>query len=171
MKFEVSNESSIGLKKHVGSGQIKFKDEISEFNKHIMIEVALTHNPGSKNALAKGKLKLRVLVEKQLDPSAQKPVPDSSITRASEKGEENEDDDDDESELNIIPAADAVKIVDAQPPSRPDVAAGLDANVKLLVVRVEGFHAKDLTNTGSFVDKQDPSLTVRIGKKSFETKR
>ena len=170
MKFEVSNESSIGLKKHIGSGQIKLKDEISEFNKHTMIEVALTHNPGSKNALVKGKLKLRVMVEKQLDPSAQKSAPDSSITRAPEKGEE-DDDDDDESELNIISAADAVKIVDAQPPSRPDVAAGLDANVKLLVVRVEGFHAKDLANTGSFVDKQDPSLTVRIGKKSFETKR
>ena len=169
MKFEVSNESSIGMKKHVGSGQIKFKDEITEFNKHTMIEVNLTHNPGSKHALAKGKLKLRVMVEKQLDPSAQKEIPDSSLNKAPKKGEEDEDDD--ESELNIIPAADAVKTVDAQPPSLPDLAAGLDANVKVLVVRLEGFHAKDLADTGSFVDKQDPSLSVRIGKKSFETKR
>ena len=171
MKVEVSNESSIGLKKHVGSGQIKLKDEISEFNKYSIIEVILIHNPGSKSALTKGKLKMRVMVEKQVGASSapvQKTIPDPGLTKGPVNGEE----EDDESELNIIPATDAVKTADvAQPQSRPDLAAGLDANVKVLVVRVEGFYAKDLVDTGSFVDKQDPSLTVRIGGKSFETKR
>ena len=42
------------MKKHVGKGQIKLKDEISEFDKYSTIEVNLVHNPGSKQALMKG---------------------------------------------------------------------------------------------------------------------
>jgi len=156
------------MKKHVGTGQTKLKDEISEFDKYSTIEVNLVHNPGSKQALMKGKLKMRVLVKKQFDASAPvQKIPDSSFVKAPNT----EDDEDNENELNIIPATDALKTTDEQPQSRPNIAVRLDANVKVLVVKMEGFHVKDLVDTGSFVDKQDPTLTVRIGEKSFDTKR
>lgn len=39
------------------------------------------------------------------------------------------------------------------------------------LLTVNDFYAKDLTNTGSFLDSQDPSLTVTVGKSKFSTLR
>lgn len=39
------------------------------------------------------------------------------------------------------------------------------------LLTVKDFYAKDLTNTGSILDSQDPSLTVTVGKSKFSTVR
>ena len=42
---------------------------------------------------------------------------------------------------------------------------------KYLSVRMENFHVHDLKDTGSFLNKQDPALSIKIGTQHFNTKR
>jgi hypothetical protein len=42
---------------------------------------------------------------------------------------------------------------------------------KLLTLTLENLEVKELVNKGSFVDKQDPSLQIKIGNNKFSTER
>jgi hypothetical protein len=40
-----------------------------------------------------------------------------------------------------------------------------------LIIRIEKLFVQDLVDTGSFMNGQDPALSIKIGKKTFNTKR
>ena len=55
-------------------------------------------------------------------------------------------------------------------PIQPPLATAI-APTEAYLLTVDDFHAKDLTDTGTFYDPQDPSLTVIVGKSKFSTSR
>jgi len=64
------------------------------------------------------------------------------------------------------------KVVDVPLPQKPDEKAPIfDPNVQTLVLKVESLEVKDLLDTGTFYDKQDPSITIKVGKTIYSTKR
>ena len=58
--------------------------------------------------------------------------------------------------------------VNAAPSSAPAAAGAAPSSYRL---RISGLQAKELANTGGFLDKQDPALKITVGSESKETER
>jgi hypothetical protein len=71
-------------------------------------------------------------------------------------------------DVKIIPVPLEEKAVTV---TSPQQSAPPVKEVKYLTVMLENFHAHDLKDTGSFLNKQDPALSLQIGSQNFHTKR
>ena len=71
-------------------------------------------------------------------------------------------------DVKIIPVPLEEKAVTV---TSPQQSAPPVKEVKYLTVMLENFHAHDLKDTGTFLNKQDPALSLQIGSQNFHTKR
>ena len=73
---------------------------------------------------------------------------------------------DEDVKLISVPLEEKAVTVTSPQQSAPPVK-----EVKYLTVMLENFHAHDLKDTGSFLNKQDPALSLQIGSQNFHTMR
>ena len=73
---------------------------------------------------------------------------------------------DEDVKITPVPLEEKAVTVTSPQQSAPPVK-----EVKFLTVMLENFHAHDLKDTGSFLNKQDPALSLQIGSQNFHTMR
>ena len=143
LKVDVFNESSSGKKTPIGSGRVRLSD-FSQIGKEFTMVVNLTYSAKKKEE-QKGKVILKGTIFSGSPPKD--PNPTSVSVKVPEK-----------------------KTTDNPTPSQSTPSSS-SASPSAYLLTLNDFFARDLFDTGSLLDPQDPSLTVTVGKSTFSTKR
>ena len=170
MEAEVVNESLTGSKTHIGRGKQVLRALVDAVGTAEQCTLQLFHaNSTEESAQGTLTFTLLALPANRSEAAKRTAVDEAAAEKAALEAAEKA-----AAEKAAFVAAEkaaAEKEAEQSATKLQSRFRGYKLRKDALIIRIEKFVVQDLVDTGSFSNGQDPALSIKIGKKTFNTKR
>ena len=157
MEAEVVNESLTGSKTHIGRGKQVLRALVDAVGTAEQCTLQLFHaNSTGESGQGTLTFTLLALPANRSEAAKRTAVDEAAAEKAA---------------LEAAEKAAAEKEAEQSATKLQSRFRGYKLRKDALIIRIEKFVVQDLVDTGSFSNGQDPALSIKIGKKTFNTKR